>query len=859
VGVLARGYAFVVVTLRYFIIGGWAAALALAVAFLPALAATASGGLSGLIPKNTAAAAAETEAARLFGAPLDAPVAVVQRDPHGMPKAALDRSVRQAIVVDRALSGSPGNPAQGAQAAAALAQAGYPNAAQILSGPVSPGPPGGIPGLAGVFPLPNASGLIRGAREHSTTVITFLYFRPSTSLAAQTAGADSYVHWYLGYPSSDVAGVTGPIPAQVAQDGIIAHYLGWVEFFTVLAIAVIVGARFRAVGAPLVTLACAGTAYFLANRIVAWAAERMGASLPSDAGPVLVVLLLGVTTDYSVFFLSGMRANLAEGVRRLPAARLATAEFAPIILAAGFIVAATTASLMVAANQSLREFGPALALTVLTAMAVSMTLTPALMSVFGGLLFRSVPPSRRAARRQPRSAPEAGADPAGADPAADPAGADPAAADPAAADPAAADPAAADPAGAERIGSRREGRNVPRRLPPRILRSGVARFAAARPVALLTAVACIAGLLALAWFARHPRLGSPLVNELPASSTARYAQDAAAKGFAPGILSPTDILVIKPGVASQLPALTRFQRELARQPGVAELAGPATLHDVSGIPAGTPNPLLAKSGNAARFVVVEDTDPLDATAISRVRALTGRLPALARSAGLAGVRLEIGGETALTSDAISSVLADLGRIVVAILVISLVLLAVFLRSLVAPVYLLFASVLAVFASLGLTLLLSYRVLGFDSLVYFVPIAGGVLLVSLGSDYNVFVVGRIWEEARRRAVPDAVRVAAPRASRAITTAGLALAASFAMLAVIPLEQFREIALLMGIGVILDAVVVRSVLVPALVVLFGRGGMWPGLPSSHILPPRRLSARRSRRRRVKNGSVSGRAGD
>ena len=167
--------------LRYFIIGGWIAALALAVSFLPPLAATASGGLSGLIPKNTAAAGAEADASRLFGAPLDAPVAVVQRDPHGMPKAALDRSVRQAIAVDRALSGLSGHQVQGAQAAAALAQAGYPNAAQVLAGPVSPGPPGGIQGLAGAFPVPNASGLIRGTREHSTTIITFLYFRTATS------------------------------------------------------------------------------------------------------------------------------------------------------------------------------------------------------------------------------------------------------------------------------------------------------------------------------------------------------------------------------------------------------------------------------------------------------------------------------------------------------------------------------------------------------------------------------------------------------------------------------------------------------------------------------------------------------
>ncbi len=759
VGVMPRGYAFIVVALRFFIIGGWIAALALAIVFLPPLAATASGGLDALIPKNTPATSAETDAARLFGAPLDAPVAVVQRDAHGMPKAALDRAVRQAIVVDQALSRLPGNQAQDAQAATTLAEAGYPDAAQIAAGPVSPGPPGGIPGLAAAVPVANVSGLIRGTREHDTTVITFLYFKPGTSLTAQTAGADAYVHWYLSYPSSDVVGVTGPVPAEVAQDGIIQHFLPWVELFTVLAIALIVGVRFRSVGAPLVTLACAGTAYLLSTRVVAWAVERMGTSLPADVGPVLVVLLLGVTTDYAVFFLSGMRARLAEGVPRVQAARLATAEFAPIILAAGLIVAASTGALVVARNQSLRDFGPALALTVLTAMVVSMTLTPALMSVFGGLLFRSVPYRRSASARRTRSA-----------------------------------------------------------------KDSAARFAVTRPVALLAAVACTAGLVAIALFARHPQLDSPLINELP-PSPATAAQSAAGQGFAPGIVAPTDIVVTGPRLAAQGPALARFQHELAAQPGVAEIAGPATLNQLSGVPPTAPNPLLAKSGSAARFVVVQDSDPLGATAISELSALTGHLPSLARSAGLANVRLEVGGETALTSDAISSVLADLSRVVLAILAVSLVLLVVFLRSLLAPVYLLFASVLAVFASLGLTLLASRYFLGITSLVYFVPIAGGVLLVSLGSDYNVFVVGRIWEEARRRPLRDAVRVAVPRASRAITTAGVALAASFAMLAVIPLEQFRQIALLMGIGVIIDAVVVRSILVPAFVVLFGRVGTWP----------------------------------
>ena len=786
--ILARSYAFVVVSLRYLVVGGWAAAVVLAIMFLPPLSATSSGGLSNLIPPGSAAARAEADVAHLFGFPIDAAVAIVQRDPDGMPAVVRDRALRQAIAVDRRLSGQSDSQSdsQLATAAAALARAGHPDAARILSGPVSPGPPGGIPGLAGAFPLPNAAGLLRGTNEQSTTVITFLAFRPGTSFGAQTAGAHAYVRWFLNRPEDHVVGVTGAVPAEYDQSQIIGKDILWVELFTVLAIALIVGVRFRSAGAPLATLACAATAYVIAIRVVAWLAGRMGVTLPPDLDPVLVVLLLGVTTDYTVFFLDGMRAQVAGGVPRIRAARLATAEFAPIILAAGIIVAAAAASLVVARTKMLSAFGPGLALTVLAAMTVSMTLGPALMAIFGGLLFRPVP---RWLRRQG-------------------------------------------------VTRREGGGREPGRPPARWnLRTRVVRFAAARPMALLIAAAGTAGLLAAAWGAHTIHLGSPLIRELPASASAARAGAAAADGFAPGILSPTEILVIGPGVARQTAALARLQHELATRPGVAEIAGPASLPGSAAqlnpaqlnpaqLNPALLNPMLAASGGAARFVVVENTDPLDATAISRVRQLQHDLPALARAAGLRDARFELAGQTALTGDSIGSVFADLGRVALAIMAVTLVLLALFLRSLLAPVYLLAASVLAVFATLGLTIGIGQHILGYGSLVYFVPFAAGVLLVSLGSDYNVFVVGRIWEEARRRPVADAVAVAAPQASRAITTAGVALAASFAMLAVIPLEQFRQIALAMALGVVLDAIAVRSLLVPALVALFGRLGMWPG---------------------------------
>ena len=118
-GALARGYAVVVVGLRYLIIAGWGAAVAAAIAYLPPLSATSTAaGLSHLIPAGSAAARAERDASRLFGFPIDAAVAIVQRNPRGMLAATQDRAVGQAIAVDRGLAGQPGQPAQFAQAAA---------------------------------------------------------------------------------------------------------------------------------------------------------------------------------------------------------------------------------------------------------------------------------------------------------------------------------------------------------------------------------------------------------------------------------------------------------------------------------------------------------------------------------------------------------------------------------------------------------------------------------------------------------------------------------------------------------------------------------------------------------------------
>ena len=258
-----------------------------------------------------------------------------------------------------------------------------------------------------------------------------------------------------------------------------------------------------------------------------------------------------------------MRSRLAEGAGRLELVRDSTARSAPIVLAAGLIVAAGTGALAVARGGLLRAFGPGLAATVLVSMVVSLTLMPALLGVFGGLMFRGTAGDR---------------------------------------------PSAA--------GFR------------------LARLAASKPVALLVAAGCVAGLVLAASGARGLGLGSPLIGEMPASSDVARAGAAAAAGFAPGILAPAEVLVIGPGAGSQTAAANRLEAALRRQPGVASVVGPSALP----ASASSDNPMVARDGQAIRFALVYDTDPLNATAIGQVRVLTARSPPRRRTYGASGSR-----------------------------------------------------------------------------------------------------------------------------------------------------------------------------------------------------------------------------
>ena len=187
----------------------------------------------------------------------------------------------------------------------------------------------------------------------------------------------------------------------------------------------------------------------------------------------------------------------------------------------------------------------------------------------------------------------------------------------------------------------------------------------------------------------------------------------------------------------------------------------------------------------------------------------------------------VGGSDATAFDTKVAAQADIDLIAPIILAIVFVILALLLRSLVAPV-LLIASVLATFfASLGASTWLFQNVLGFPALDTAVTLYAFLFLVALGVDYNIFLTTRAREEALVHGTREGMVRALASTGAVITSAGILLAAVFAVLGVLPVVALTQVGVIVCIGVLLDTLVVRTVLVPALVFLLGDRFWWPGL--------------------------------
>jgi putative drug exporter of the RND superfamily len=295
--------------------------------------------------------------------------------------------------------------------------------------------------------------------------------------------------------------------------------------------------------------------------------------------------------------------------------------------------------------------------------------------------------------------------------------------------------------------------------------------------------------------------------------------------FAPTALKPSDATL----AGQQAMALAR-----QRLPGELDaLAAAFTASDLYA-PPDLRAAYVSADGTVARLYVTTTTNPYDTRSFQTVRDL--RL-LLAKDAGgfgtaataaatiAAAPQAYVGGATAEFADVQDTISADFLRVAAITIIGILIVLILLLRAIVAPVYLVLTVLLSYATSLSLAALILQHLFGQAGINYFIPLMVFVLLVALGSDYNIFLMSRVREESSTRDLRSGIRVASARTGTVITSAGLILAGTFGALVASPLQLLFQVGLAVGLGVLIDTFIVRSLLVPALTAFIGERAWWP----------------------------------
>ncbi len=269
-----------------------------------------------------------------------------------------------------------------------------------------------------------------------------------------------------------------------------------------------------------------------------------------------------------------------------------------------------------------------------------------------------------------------------------------------------------------------------------------------------------------------------------------------ARNFPAGASAPTDVVVRDPGRAQAVADALAARKDL-----VSQVSDP-----IEGPP-------------GARLSVTLVGAPYNTETLAQVP----ELRRVAKQAGGEGTL--VGGPTTQEYDLRQSATRDNRVIMPLTLVVVFIILAVLLRALLAPLLLILSVILSFAAALGFGVFVSDAIFGFPGVDPALPLLCFVFLVALGIDYNIFLMARVREEAIRHGTREGTLRGLAVTGAVITGAGIVLAGTFGALAVLPLVVLTEIGFIVAFGVLLDTFVVRSVIVPALVIDLGRRVWWP----------------------------------
>jgi putative drug exporter of the RND superfamily len=483
---------------------------------------------------------------------------------------------------------------------------------------------------------------------------------------------------------------------------------------------------YRAPILALLPLLAVGAAYLIAIGISYLLIEAGLIVVNAEGTMLLLVLIFGAGTDYSLLLIHRYREELGRGLEPAAALPKAVAESRRAIAASAGTVIAAMLVLLLADLESTRWLGPVLAIGIAVMLAAALTLLPAVLSVFGKRAFW---PAR----------------------------------------------------GFE---SAEESRHWAR----------VAGLVRRRPRTIVAVVSCGLVALSLGNLVDHGTIGFGQ-GETRETESGR-GNEVLDEHFPPGLGSPLTAVV---GIGE-----------------VEEAVG--VLEELPAVKLAVPIPPSAISDEAAVAIVLRD-NPYSDDAADTVEEIRDKLQEVAPSALVGGIPAE-------NYDVQQTNARDTKLIVPAVLLVVGLILALLLRALAAPAYMMVTVVASFAATLGLVTFAFTKLLGSSGIAFDLVLLAFIFLVALGVDYNIFLMTRAREEAATRGTRDGVLFALEKTGGVVTGAGMILAGTFATLTLLPLEQLVQIGATVAIGVLLDTFVVRALLIPAITYLCGERAWWPG---------------------------------
>ncbi|HEV2789667.1 MAG TPA: MMPL family transporter [Solirubrobacterales bacterium] len=572
--------------------------------------------------------------------------------------------------------------------------------------------------------------------------------------------------------------VTGPGGIAADLEAVASEAGRTLLFATLGLVLLLLLAVYRAPVLALLPLIAVGAAYLVAVGIAYLLIEAGWIVVNAEGTMLLLVLVFGAGTDYSLLLVHRYREELGSRGDPLPhssggsvedppgsmtAAALTAAvkETRGALLASGGTVIAAMLVLLVADLESTRWLGPILAIGIAVMLAAAFTLLPALLAILGGRAFWSPLGhgqfrgsfGTHSVQKEPQVGGEAGGPPRSG--------------------------------GSFRTESERKG--------ARASWERVAGLVRRRSGTIVVAVFALLAVLCLGNLTEHETLGFGTGVTKPTDSS--RGSEVLERHFPPGLGSPLTAVV----EADAVPAVVRGMKRLDS----IQLAVPAPI-----------------PGDAAEAVVVLVLrgNPYGSEAGAAVEEVRDRLHALAPGGLLGGIPAE-NLDVEQTNERDTKLIVPL-----VLLVVGLILIAV-LRALVAPGYLILTVLASFAATLGLATFAFTELFGAEGLAFNLELMAFIFLVALGVDYNIFLMTRAREEAAARGTREGALAALVSTGGVVTGAGLILAGTFATLTLLPLEQLVQVGATVAVGVLLDTFLVRALLIPAITYRLGDRAWWP----------------------------------